>query len=113
MLDHLELVQRLFPVEQANVLRLRGREPTHRPAQVYEVRLHRVDEWVHPDLRRHPVPLSSVTGGAGGHAVRPLVRPASGEWDEVIAGERLAGLELSRRAPAVLTAVAVAREEER
>ena len=85
MLDHLELVQRLFPVEQANVLRLRGRESAHRPAQVYEVGLHRVNERVHPDLPRQPIPLASVAGGAGGDAVRPIIRPAAGERDQVIA----------------------------
>ena len=42
VLEILELVQRLFPVEELDVLGLRRGKPAHGPAQMHEVRLDRV-----------------------------------------------------------------------
>src|SRR5690349_12764709 len=108
----LDLMQRLFAVEEADVLRLDRREAADGPAQVDEVRLDRVRHRVHADLLRHPVPLARIARRAGGDDVRPLVRAAAGERNEMVARERLARLQLGRGAPAVLTAVPITGEEE-
>ena len=53
-----------------------------------------------------------LQGDARGDDVRPLVRAAARDRDQVVARERLARLELDRRAAAVLAAVVIAREQE-
>ena len=113
VLELFEVVQDFATVERLDVARLRRRESPNSPAQVHEVRLDRMRERVHPDLFRKPVALARVARAARGDDVRPVVRAAAREWDQVVARERLARLELRHVAAAVLAHVAVAREEER
>ena len=75
------------------------------------MRLHRGVQGIHPDLARQPVGLTGIARRARGDDVRPLVRPAARERDEVVARECFAGLELEAGAPAILAAIPVTREE--
>src|SRR5437870_10177501 len=111
-LEVFEVVQRLLTVENPDVLRLGRRQTTDRPAQMHEVRLDRCMQRVHSDFARQVVRLPGVARAARGYDVRPVVRPAAGERDEMVAREGFARLELDLKASAVLTAVASAREEE-
>src|SRR3954465_15770970 len=77
VLQVLQLMQHLAAVEGADVARLRRREPTYRPAEVHEVRLHRMRERMHPDLVRKSVTLARVAGAARRDDVRPLVRASA------------------------------------
>ena len=74
MLEILEMMQRLFSVEQLDVLRLRRGQPSHCPTQVNEVRLHRCVHRVHADLAWKVVRLPRIAGTTCGHHVRPIVR---------------------------------------
>src|SRR5438105_2906806 len=103
----------LLAVEEADVARLRRREATDGPAQMNEVRLDRVGHRMHADLRREVIALARVAGRAGRHDVGPVVGATSGQRDQVVAGQRLAWLEIRLHPAAVLTAIVVAREEER
>src|SRR4051812_14700971 len=113
MLQGLELMQDRVAVERLDVARLSGGQAAHRPRQVNEVRLDRVREGMHADLVRQTVPLARVAGRAGSDDVRPVVRAAAGDRDDVVTRERLARPELDRRTAAILAAVVIAREEER
>jgi hypothetical protein len=112
VLEELDLVQHLVAIERPNVPRLRRGQATNRPAEVNEVRLDGMREWMHPDLLWKTVALSRVTRAARGHDVIPVVCAATRERNQVIAREGLAKLQLGGVAAAVLTAVAIAREEE-
>ena len=85
MLEILEMVQRLFPVKQPDVLRLRRGESAHRPRQVHEVGLDRRVHRVHPDFVRQQVRLARIARAAGGDDVRPVVGAAARERNEMIA----------------------------
>ena len=113
MLEILEVMQGLFAVEQPDVARLRRSESAHGPAQVNKMRLDRSVHRMHSDLARQAVRLASVARAACGDDVRPLVRAATRQRNEVIARERFARLQLDLKPAAVLAAVAIAREEER
>src|ERR1700719_3233842 len=78
-----QVVQRLFAVEDPNVLRLGRRQTPDGPTQVHEVRLDRCVQRMHSDLARQVVRLPGVAGTAGGDDVRPVVRAPAGEWNEV------------------------------
>jgi len=110
--EELDLVKDVVAVERANVTRLRRREPTNRPAEVHEVRFHRMCQRVHPDLLGETVALPRVAWATSGDDVRPVVGASAGERNEVIARERLPRLQLSRVATAILAPVAISREEE-
>lgn len=94
MLEVFEVVERLFAVEQLDVSRLRRRQSPHRPAQMHEVRLDWRVHRVHADLARKAIGLSRVARAARGDDVRPVIRTAAGERDEMVARQRLAWLEL-------------------
>ena len=81
----LEMVQCLFAVEQPDVSRLCRRQATHRPAQVNKVRLDRSVDRMHSDFTRQTVRLARIARAARGHDVRPLVRSATRQWNQVIA----------------------------
>src|SRR5687768_9724629 len=106
-------MQNAGSVEETNVPRLNRRQAANRPAQVHEVWLDRVREWMHPDLCGQSIPLSRVARAAGRHDVGPDIRAASREWNEVVARERLTRPEFRDRPPAELAAIAVAGEQER
>jgi hypothetical protein len=105
-------LQRLVAAEQLDVLRLLPREPAYRPGQVDEVRLARDRQRVHPALLREMVTLPGVAGTARRHHVGPLVVPAAGERDQVVAGQALAVAQVAVAPVAVLAPVTVAGEEE-
>jgi len=107
------VVEYLAPIKRLDVPRLRGRETSHGPAEMHEVRLDRVRERVHPDFLWKPVSFARVARAARGDDVRPVVRPSARERHEVIARERLARLELRDVASTVLAAIVIAREQER
>ena len=85
VLEVLEVVECLFPVEQPDVLGLGCCKSADGPAQMNEVRLDGRVHRVHPDLARKVVRLPGVAGAAGGHDVGPVVGAAAGEGDEVVA----------------------------
>src|SRR5450756_2305863 len=105
-------MQRLLTIEDSDVLRLGRRQSPDGPAQMHEVRLHRRVYRMHPDLARQAVRFPGVAGAARGDDVGPVVRAPAGERNQVVAGKRLARLELDLKASAVLAAVAVTREQE-
>jgi len=113
LLQRFQLMQHLVAVERPDVARLNGREATHRPTEMDEVRLDRVRERVHPDLLRQPVALTRIARAARGDHVGPVIRATPRNRNEVIACERFARLELGHVTAAVLTAIRVAREQER
>src|SRR5678810_681208 len=113
LLQLLEVVQHLAPVERLDVTRLCWRQTSNGPAQVHKVRLDRVSERVHPDLFGETVALACIAGAARGDDVRPVVRAAARERDQVVTRQRFAGLELREMTAAVLAAIVIAREEER
>ena len=102
MLQLLEMMQHLAAVERADVARLRRRESPDGPAEMHEVRLDRVRQRVHPDLLGKAIALARVARAAGGDDVRPLVRSAARQRDQVVARQRLTRLELRDVAAAVL-----------
>src|SRR3984893_12127528 len=112
ILEVLEMVERLFAVEDPNVLRLRRRQAPDGPTQVHEVRLDRRVHRMHADLVGQVVRFPGVARAAGGDDVGPVVRATAGEWNEVVACQRFPRLELDLKTSAVLAAVAVAREQE-
>src|SRR5688572_9973779 len=71
VLERLELMQHLVAVERANVARLHGRQSTHRPGEMHEVRLDGVRQRMHADLLGEPVALAGVAGAARRDDVRP------------------------------------------
>jgi len=85
VLEILEMMERLFAVEDPNVLRLGRRQTPDGPAQVHEVWLHRGVKGMHSDLAWEVVRLPRVAGTAGGDDVGPIVRASTGKWNEVIA----------------------------
>src|SRR5688572_9806757 len=85
VLQLLEMVERLFAVEELDVLRLGRGEPSDRPAQVHEVRLDGRMHRVHADLARQVVRLSRVARTARRYDVGPVVGAAAGEGHEVVA----------------------------
>lgn len=113
MLEILEIVQRLLTIEHANVLRLGRRELSHRPREVHEVRLDRRVHRMHSNLTRQTVRLASVAWTARCYDVRPFVRSAARQRNEVVTRERFAGLQLDLVSSTVLAAIAIAREQER
>jgi hypothetical protein len=60
----LEVVEYLAPIKRLDVPRLRGRETSHGPAEMHEVRLDRVRERVHPDFLWKPVSFARVARAA-------------------------------------------------
>jgi len=68
---------------------------------------------MHSDLIRKAVRFPSVARAACGHDVGPLVGSTARQWNEMVARERLARLELDLHPPAVLTTVAITREKKR
>src|SRR5436190_17675862 len=113
LLERLELVQHLIAIERADVACLNRREPTNGPAEMHEMRLDGMRQRMHPDLLRKTIALPRVAGTARSDDVGPVVRSTTRQRYEVIARERFARLELGHVAAAVLTAVLIAREEER
>src|SRR4051812_1351905 len=113
MLELLEMMQHFASVEGANVMRLRRGETTNRPAQVHEVGLDWIREWMHAALFGQAIALPRITRAARRDDVRPLVRAAARERNRVIARERLTMLELGEVASAVLTGIVIAREQKR
>jgi hypothetical protein len=112
-LERLELMEHLIAVERPDVSRLDRRESANGPAEVNKVRLDGVREGMHPDFFGQTIPLASVARAAGGDDVRPIVRTAARQRNEVVPGERLSRLELGHVSTAVLTTVLIAREQER
>ena len=112
VLEELDLVQHLVTVEGLDVPRLRRREAADSPAEMHEMRLNGMRERMHPDLFRQAIALSRITWAAGGDDVVPVVGTTTRQRNQVIARQRLAHLELCRMPTAILTAVAIAREEE-
>src|SRR5262247_4332849 len=84
MFELFKMMQHLTAVERANVVRLRRRETTHGPTQMHEVRLDRMRQRMHADLFRQPVALPRVARAAGRDDVRPFVRSAARQRDQVI-----------------------------
>ena len=74
VLEIFEVVECLLAIKQLDVPRLRGRESSHRPAQMNEVRLDRRIHRMHPDLVRQAVRLASITRAARSHDIGPIVR---------------------------------------
>src|SRR5512143_1501543 len=64
VLELLEVMQHLAAVERADVARLRRRQPAYRPAEMHEVRLDRMREWMHSDLFGHMIALPRVARAA-------------------------------------------------
>jgi len=112
MFELLQMVKHLAAVERLDVPRLRRRETPNRPAEMHEVRLHRMRERVHPDLLWKPVSFARVARTARGDDVRPVVRPAARQWHEVVARQCLTRLELRDVASAILATIVIAREQE-
>src|SRR6476469_5909337 len=112
ILEIFQVMECLFAVEDPDVLRLGRGQAADCPAEVHEVGLDRRVERVHADLARKVVRLAGVAGTAGRDDVGPVVSAAAREGDQVVAGERLAGLELDLQPTAILAAVAIAREQE-
>src|SRR5665213_1339548 len=94
VLELLEMMQHLAAVERLDVARLRRRESPHGPAQVNEMRLDGMRERMHSDLFGQPIAFARVTGAARRHDVGPLIRLAARQRNQVVARERLPGLEL-------------------
>src|SRR6266487_1788311 len=77
MLERLQLMQHLIAVECLDVPRLNWREAAHGPAEMYEVRLDRIRERMHPDLFGQTVALARIAGAARRDDVGPIVRAAA------------------------------------
>ena len=112
VLEVLEVMQRLFAVEELDVSRLRRGQAADGPAEMNEVRLDWRVHGMHPDLVRQTVRLAGVARTACRNDVRPVVRSAARQRNEMVARQRLARLELDLKTAAILAAVAIAREEE-
>jgi hypothetical protein len=112
LLQIFQMVERLFPVKELDVLRLGRGQSAYGPAEVHEMRLDRSVHRVHPDLARQIVRLFRVARAARGDDVGPVVRSATGKRNQVIARQRFTRLELDLEAATVLTAIAIARKEE-
>lgn len=78
VLEILEVMQRLFTIEQLDVTRLSRSETTNGPAEMNEVRFHWGVHGVHSDLARQTVRLARVARTARRDDVRPVVRPTAG-----------------------------------
>jgi hypothetical protein len=111
LLQIFEMVERLFPIKEPDVLGLGRGESSYRPTQVNEMRLDRRVHRVHPDLAGQIVRLPRIARTARRHDVGPVVRAAARERDQVIARQGFTRLELDLKAAAVLAAVAIARKE--
>src|SRR6476620_2446161 len=68
---------------------------------------------MHSDLIRKAVRFPRVARTARRHDVGPLVGSTARQRNEMVARQRLARLELDLHSPAVLTTVAITREQER
>src|SRR2546425_523028 len=110
--QRLERGEHAGPVEQADVLRLRQRQPAHGPREVYEVRLEGRAQRLHPRLLGQQVPLARVAARARREHVGPRVRPAPRQRHQVIPRQALPRPEVALRATAELAAVVVTGEEE-
>lgn len=109
----LQLPQRVGPVEHADVFRLDLSQSPYGPSKMNVVRFFWLAQREHAALLRQPVPLPRVAGGTGSDDVRPNVRTALRQRDQVIASETFAKPELIDPASAVLTLVIVACKQER
>src|SRR5436309_3060919 len=110
--QRLERGEHVGPVEQADVLRLRQRQPAHGPREVYEVRLEGRAQRLHPRLLGQQVPLARVAARARREHVGPRVRPAPRQRHQVIPRQALPRPEVALGATAKLAAVVVTGEEE-
>src|SRR5207244_4581679 len=112
-LQRLESRQHIGPVEEPDVLRLRPRQAAHGPREVHEVRLVRRAQGMHAHFFGQEVALAGVAARAGGQDVRPGVRAAPREGDEMVARQALPLAQLLLRAATELAAVVIAGKQER
>ena len=77
LLQIFQMMERLFTVEDPDVLRLSRGEAANGPAQMHEVGLDGRLQRMHPDLARQVVRLPRVAGAAGGDDVGPVVGAAA------------------------------------
>src|SRR5438445_1377598 len=110
--QRLEGGEHVGAVEQADVLRLRQRQPAHGPREVHEMRLEGGAQRLHPRLLGQQVPLARVAARARREHVGPGVRPAPRQRYQVIPSEALPRPEVALGAAAKLAAVVVTGEEE-
>src|SRR5215467_10369038 len=67
---------------------------------------------MHPDFLGKPIALARVARATRRDDVRPVVRAAARERDQMVARERLSVLELRDVPAAVLATIMIAREQE-
>jgi hypothetical protein len=109
----LQRSQHFLAVEHLYVLGLRRRYPPHRPNQLDIIRLMRRMHGMHSHFFEQMTALAVVTRRAGRHHILPGVVTTSRKRNDVITREKLAAAQLRLVSPAILTFVAIPREQER
>src|SRR5688500_11480989 len=79
---------------------------------MYEVRLTRRTQRMHPALLRKMISLPSVARAAGRHHVAPFVVAATGQRNQMVSRQAFTVPEVSLAAMAILAPVTIASEEE-